>query len=71
MSETLLDFVRHYAEEIRKADGEDEAQHAKEDGLHLAILAAIRDGTCTWDEAREATKIAWEIHEMLFNRWYA
>ena len=67
----LLQRVRALANSIRKYEGDDESQHSTEDALHVEIIQAIHDGTCTLEEAQAAAAVALEIRRMDFSRWCA
>lgn len=57
-----VEAIRDFAE-----TGDDEAAHAREDALHVDVLAWI---ALNGDEAsRELAKVALRTHDIVFGRW--
>ena len=64
-----VDEIKAAVTKIEGLTHDDEAAHAEEDDLHVAVLKAIADGKCADPAAcaREALKTT----EMKFARWLA
>lgn len=63
-----IDEVRQRVESIKNDDGDDEAQHAAEDDLHVSVLRAIADGA---ENAAELAAEALKTCDIDFCRWCA
>ena len=61
--------VQRRVDGIAAMAGDPEGAHSHEDQLHQAVLAAIRDGSCS--EPTKCAEIALSTLNLDFDRWYA
>ena len=64
-------FILGELESIRKHEGDDEAQHSREDELYRRVLVAISKNKLEDMTPAEASKLILETQKMKFNRWAA
>lgn len=64
-----VEWIKKQIEEIARFNGDDEAQHSREDELYIKVLESIASGEC--EDPAECAKAALFTQQMKFNRWAA